>query len=1082
MKKFFLTLTVICLSLIVNAQVNSQWIRSTSISPDGQKIAFTHSGDIYVVPVSGGEAKPLTFHKAHDFMPIWSNDSKKISFASNRFGDFDIFVMDAEGGEAKRLTYHSNDEHPYAFTADNKSIVFGGQRLDAANHRQYPSGSQPEVYTAPVNGGRVNQLWTIPGEYIQMSKDGKTMVYHDKKGGENEWRKHHKSAITRDIWTYDVETNQHTMITTFEGEDRNPVFADNDRILYYLSEESGSFNVHKLSLNNPSDTEQVTSFELHPVRFLSISNSGKLCYTNHGELYTQVPGNDPQRVDVKIRTGGKVNNEQVIPVTGNATEMDVSPNGKEVVYVVRGDVFVSSVEGSFTKRITNTPEEERFVSFTPDGESIVYAAQRDTKWGIFKVSKTVDKEPYFYASTILNEEELVRNENDNYQPKVSPDGKEIAFIENRRSLKIFNIESKEIRGLLGPEELFYMRDGDQHFEWSPDSKWLLVDYSPTLSKSEIVLLCAQGERDMINLTESGFGDYGAKWVNGGEQIIWFSDRNGLRSYATSGSKQRDVYTMFFTRDGWDKFNMSKDEYELWKEVEKREKEKEEKKDDDKKKKLFGKKKKEETVDSTLIKIDWDGLKERKKRLTIHSSTLADAVLSKDGETLYYLARFEKDFNLWSTNLRTQETKMLIPLEAQWGNLSWNGDTTKLFMLSSGTISQIDLDAKSAKPIKISGELVLDVAAEREEMFDHVWKRTKEMFYTPDLHGAPWDKLHDEYKPKLASIANDVEFVELLSEMLGELNVSHSGARYRGGKANGTSTSSLGIFVDYNYTGSGIKIAEVISRGPLDKNHINVSAGMIIKKIDGVEISDDVDFAKYLNRKAGQFTMLNIYDPSEDKYMDITMKPISLGKESSLLYRRWVKMNESEVDSLSNGKLGYVHIPGMSDGPYRNIYERAMGKYAKSEGLVIDTRFNGGGDLVSDLAMFLTGERFLEYATESRSLDFEPTARWTKPSVALVNEANYSDGHCFACGYKDLGIGLLIGMPVPGTCSFAGWEMLQNGAVLWGSVPISARNMNGDWLENYQAEPDVVIKNMPGKIDKGIDQQLKKAVEELIKKL
>ncbi|MFP4557579.1 MAG: S41 family peptidase [Bacteroidales bacterium] len=1082
MKRVFFTLIVSCLGLLVNAQANSQWIRSASISPDGQNIAFTHSGDIYIIPVSGGEAKPLTFHMAHDFMPVWSNDGSKITFASNRFGDFDVFVMDVDGGEAKRLTYHSNDEYPYSFTADNKSIVFGAQRLDAADHRQYPSGSQPEVYTVPVEGGRVNQLWTIPGEYIQVSKDGKRMVYQDKKGGENQWRKHHKSAITRDIWTYDADADKHEMITSFEGEDRNPVFTDDDKSIYYLSEESGSFNVHKLSLDNPSNTKQISSFELHPVRFLSISNSGKLCYTHHGELYTQVEGGSPQMVDVNIRSSTKVNNEQVIPVTGNATEMDIAPNGKEVVYVVRGDVFVSSVEGSFTKRITNTPEEEGFVSFTPDGESIIYAAQRDAKWGVYKVTKTVEREPYFYASTILEEKELIRNENDNYQPKVSPNGKEVAFIENRRSLKIFNIESKDIRGLLGPDELFYMRDGDQHFEWSPDNKWLLVEYSPTLSRSEIVLLCAQGERDMINLTESGFGDYGAKWVNGGEQIIWFSDRHGLRSYATSGSRQRDVYSMFFTRDGWDKFNMSKDEYELWKEIQEREKEKEAEKEDDKKKKLFGKKKKEEAVDTTLIKIDWPGLKERKKRLTIHSSILADAVLSKDGETLYYLARFEKDFNLWTTNLRTQETKMLIPLGAQGGSLSWDGDTTKLFMLSSGTISQIDLEAKSAEPIKISGELVLDIAAEREEMFNHVWKRTKEMFYTSDLHGAPWEKLRNEYKPKLSSIANDFEFVELLSEMLGELNVSHSGARYRSDASHDTKTASLGIFVDYNHTGQGIKIAEVIDQGPLDKSHINVSEGMIIKRIDGEEISDDVDFAKYLNRKAGHFTMLHIYDPSEDKYLDITMKPITLAEQSSLLYRRWVKINEEEVDSLTNGKLGYVHIPGMSDGPYRNTYERAMGKYAESEGLVIDTRFNGGGDLVSDLAMFLTGERFLEYATESRSLDFEPTARWTKPSVALVNEANYSDGHCFACGYQDLGIGLMIGMPVPGTCSFAGWEMLQNGKVLWGAVPLSAKNMNGDWLENYQAEPDVVIKNMPGKIDKGIDQQLERAVEELLKKL
>ena len=211
-----------------------------------------------------------------------------------------------------------------------------------------------------------------------------------------------------------------------------------------------------------------------------------------------------------------------------------------------------------------------------------------------------------------------------------------------------------------------------------------------------------------------------------------------------------------------------------------------------------------------------------------------------------------------------------------------------------------------------------------------------------------------------------------------------------------------------------------------------------------------------------------------------MKPISLRDEGRLLYERWVKQNELDVEKLSNGKLGYVHIPGMSDGSYRVTYEKAMGKYFDKEGLIVDTRFNGGGDLVGDITMFLTGEQFMTYAVESRDLGYEPNYRWTKPNVAMINEANYSDGHCFACAYKDLGIGKIIGMPTPGTCSFAGWEGLQNGKVRWGSVPVSAKNKAGEWLENNQTEPDIKVKNMPGVIDQGRDQQLEAAVKVLLK--
>lgn len=1075
MKKVFSFAIALLFSGVLLAS-NSNWLRYASISPDGEKIAFTFKGDLYLVSSEGGEAKALTFHEAHDYMPVWNNDGSKIAFASNRFGNFDVFVINVDGGEVKRLTYHSNNESPYSFTPDNKEVIFGAARLDAVNHRQFPTGSQPEVYSVAVSGSRVNQVWTIPAEDIQISKDGQQYIYHDKPGGENPFRKHHTSSVTRNIWKYDIKTNKHQMIVSFKGEDRSPVFSPDEQSFYYLSEESGTFNVHQKSFGDALQNNQITEFSMHPVRYLSISDEGTLCYTNHGDLYTQTNNSEAKKLEVNIRTEGKTNNQVIIPISGNVSEMAVSPNGKEVAYIVRGEVFVSSVEGKFTKRITNTPAQERFVSFSPDGKSLIYASERNALWSIFQTKKLNDKEPYFYASTLLKEEAIIHNEHDNYEPKFAPNGKEIAYIENKIFLKIFNIETKQIRTLLTKDELYYMRDGGQYFEWSPDSKWLLVEYTPVLANVEVVLLSADGNQKMINLTESGYGDRSPKWVNGGKQILWFSDRQGLRSQANSGSRQQDVYSMFLTQDAWDKFNMTKDDYALWKEINKKP-EKAKPASDKKKKKE--KKTVEPKKDTLTLKIDWNNLRERKSRFTIHSSNLSDAVLSKDAETLYYLTSFEKGINLWSTNLRTKATKMLVKLSGRSGSLTWDKEMKNLFLLSSGKISKIDLKAKKAKPISIKGELTLDVKAERKHMFDHVWKRNKTMFYISDYHGAPWDQLRTEYEAKLPSIGNDFEFAELLSEMLGELNVSHSGARYRARNPLGDQTAALGIFIDYDYKGNGIRIAEVINGGPLDKKHLKINAGMIIQQIDGEIISADIDFAKLLNRKASAFTSLYIFDPATKSYQYVTVKPISLRQEGRLLYKRWVKANADEVDRVSGGTLAYVHIPGMGDGPYRDTYEKVMGKYHDRDGLIVDTRNNGGGDLVSDLAMFFTGKKFIDYAIESRSMGYEPNFRWTKPSLAMVNESNYSDGSCFACGYQELGIGKLVGMPVPGTCSWAGWEGLQNGTVRWGSIPLSAKNSKGEWMENVETIPEIMVKNMPGVIDNGRDQQLESAIKDMM---
>ena len=1078
MKKIILIMFLLFVSLL-GAQKNSQWIRYASISPDGEKIVFTFKGDLYLVNSAGGEAKPLTFHKAHDFTPVWNKKSTKIAFASDRYGNFDVFTIDVKGGEPSRLTYHSNNEIPFSFSADGKNIIFGGQRLDHVDHRQYPRSYLPEVYRVPVKGGRVDQVWTIPAEDVKIRKDGKQMIYHDKKGGENYWRKHHTSSVTRDIWKYDVDDNKHTQITKFNGEDRSPIYSVDEKNIYYLSEKSGTFNVHMLNLNEPEKNKQITDFKMHPVRFLSVAKDGTICFTHNGDLFIKKENKKKVKLDVSVLSVSKTNDNKIVSVKGNVREMAISPDGKEIAYIVRGEIFVTAVKGSMTKRITNTAAQERFVSFSPDGKSIIYASERNSKWGIYKTSKVNNKEPYFYASTILNEDALIVNNKDNYQPKYSPDGKQIAYIENRRTLRVYNLKNKKAMTLLSTEKLFYMRDGDQYFEWSPDNLWLLVEYTPNLANTEIVLLRVDKSKKMINLTESGYNDSRPKWVNDGKQMLWFSNRHGLRSYANSGAKQRDVYSMFFTRDAWDKFSMTKDEYALYKEM--KDKDKKKKKDSKKKdsKKKKGKDDKEKKKIEKL-KFNWDGLNERKKKFTIHSSYLSDAVLSKDGETLYYLASFEKGINLWSTKLRTKETKMLIRLSGRRGSLKWDKDKKNLYLLSGGRISKIEVSKKSKKPIGIRGEITFDKTAERKQMFEHVWKRTKSMFYISTFHGADWDALRKNYEPKLLSIGNNHEFVEFLSEMLGELNVSHCGARNYDFDPNGDKTASLGVFIDYEYTGKGIKIAEVIKNGPLDKEHIKVRPGMIIQKINGVTMASNIDQAKYLNKIAGKFISLHIFDPDRKSYVDITIKPVTLRDEGRLLYNRWIKANEKDVEKLSKGKLAYVHIPGMGDGPYRSAYDKALGKYFDRKGLIVDTRFNSGGDLVGDITMFLTGERFMTYAIEGRDLGFEPNYRWTGPSVAMVNEANYSDGHCFSSGYQDLGIGKLIGMPVPGTCSFAGWEMLQDGKTLWGSIPVSAKNKAGEWLENNQTIPEIQIKNMPGIIDKGRDQQLEAAVSELLK--
>ena len=876
------------------------------------------------------------------------------------------------------------------------------------------------------------------------------------------------SAVARDIWIYDRKAGTHRQITTFAGEDRNPVFTDDEKAFYYLSEESGSFNVHKMSVEG-GKSQQLTSFKGVPVRFLSIANTGTLAFGFDGQIYTMPAGGRPQKLDIAVSADNRANNERILSVNNGAQNLVVAPSGKEVAFTYRGDVFVNSVEGGGTKRITTTPETENGVEFAPDGKSIVYASERGGKWSIYEARRTRDAEPYFFASTVVKEAPVVSNEHQNTHPSYSPDGKQLAYLEDRNNLQILDLATKQTRTILTDKELF---GGDHHFEWSPDGKWILFDLDvPGIAPGEIGLVRADGTGKVINLTESGFNDARGKWILGGKAMLWFSNRDGLKSVAQSGQAQQDAYAMFFDREAWERFRLNKDEIALVKEAE----------DKLAKVRVDSVKQQGDTARPARkggeLALDLDGIDERKARLTVASASMGDALVSKDGEMLYYLARFEKGMNLWSTNMRTKETKMVLTLNANSGSMAWDKEQKYIFLLSDGAISRIDPTSAKRDMVAMSGEEALDVDAERAAMFDHVWRRTRDTFYSKGYHGIDWIGLRPVYAKYLPHIGNNFEFAEMMAEMLGELNISHSGATFnqieRQRRQHGVTRTAF----DQTYTGAGAKIDEVIKDGPLDRHDVTIRPGTIIESVDGNPIPPTKDIAELLNRKAGKNVLLGLADGATKS--EIVVKPVTRAEENRLLYARWVKRNADDVDKASNGQLGYVHIPGMNDGAYRTTFEDIMGKYATRKGVVVDTRFNGGGDLVADLAMFLSGKKFFDYTTDTRSTGYEPNFRWTKPTVAMANEANYSDGHCFAYTYKAQKLGPLVGMPTPGTCTFAGWESLQDG-IRWGVPGVGVKDATtGKYLENQQTDPDIKVMNKFDVVSKGRDLQLEAAIAALL---
>lgn len=1058
------------------AQESPLWLRYPAISPDGQQIVFSYQGDLYRVSSSGGTATALTHHPAYDYMPVWSPDGQQIAFTSDRFGNFDVFVVSASGGTPQRLTFHSAGDFPSDFSPDGQAVMFTSARLDAASNRQFPSGVLPELYQVGINGGRVKQVLTVPAELARISPDGRKIIYHDRKGYEDSMRKHHTSSVTRDVWIYDTQAKSFAQLSDFAGEDRNPVFAPNQQEIFYLSEEKGSFNVFKMPVDNPTARMQITSFEKHPLRSLSIARNGTLCYSFNGEIYTQNANGSPQKVAIQLFADAQTNATETVPVREGATEMAVSPNGKEIAFVVRGEIFVSSVESGLTKRITNTPEQERSISFSPDGRAILYAGERNQSWNLYQTKIARAEEKYFFNATLLKEEPVLVSPAETFQPQFSPNGEEVAYLENRTTLKVLNLKTQQSRVIVPGDKNYSYSDGDQYYAWSPDGKWFLVEFLQNQQwTSEVGLVSAEGGKEIINLTQSGYSDNVPRWAQDGQMILWFSDRDGMKNHASWGAES-DVYGMFLTQEAYDKFLLNEEEAKLAQEAQSEEK-KESPTPDPKAKTS------PETKSPKALKIDWEGLEQRKKRLTIHSSLLSDALVSRDGEHLYYLARFEKGFDLWTTNLRTRETKILVKLGASNGGaLVWDSKAEQIFMISDGNLFKINPKDGKKENIRYQGEMRLQRAEERAYLFEHMWRQVRAKFYLPELHQTEWDFYKKEYARFLPHIQNNYDFAEMMSELLGELNASHTGCRYSPQTENADQTASLGVFYEEGYAGKGLKIAEIMKGSPLLKAGTKIKAGVIIEKIDGQEITPTTNPYALLNRKAGHYTLLSLFDEKTAQRWEETIKPISLGEENELRYQRWVETNRDDVEKLSGGKIGYVHVRGMNDGSFRTVYEEVLGKNYEKQALIVDTRFNGGGWLHDDLATFLNGQRYLDFVPRGQNIGSEPQFKWKKPSVVVMSESNYSDAHMFPFVYKQMKIGQLVGMPVPGTGTAVWWERLQDPTLVFGIPQVGMRTLDGKWLENTQLEPDVKAMNRPETVSKGEDTQIKKAVEILMGQL
>ena len=1064
MKKHILAAAMLLGAVAPAFAATPLWMRDVALSPDGSRLAFCYKGDIFTVPVSGGMATRLTSTPDYEQRPVWSPDGKQIAFASDKNGNFDIYIVEARGGLPTRLTYNSAAELPEGFTADGSAVLYSAAIQAPASSAAYPVGRLTQLWQIGTDGGAPTQVLGTPARFISHLPGDKGMLYQDVKGYEDEWRKHHTSSVTRDIWLLDKDGN-HKNLTHRGGENLNPVAGSDGDTFYFLSErDGGSMNVYKSSVSNPEQVVAVTDFKTHPVRFLSRGADGTLAFTYDGDIYTMRDGGAPVKVDIAVVDDYQPDVEK-FSVRSGASEAVASPDGNSVALVWRGNVFVTSTDYSTTRQITDTPEAERQVTWVPDGKALYYTSERDGKFNIYKATMgRADSEPDFAHATTIVEEAVFENDgHERTYPRLSPDGKSLAFILDRNKLAVRDMATGKVKELTDGST-YRHRDGGFYYTWSPDSRWIaleIIDRKHDPYSDVAIIDPVSGE--LTNLTNSGYFDQTPVWVMDGNALMFLSERYGMRNHASWGS-QYDVMLAFMNQDALDRWNLSEEDLALLEDAEK----KDDKKDDKDSK-------------SKDVEVDLSRITDRIVRVTPQSAFLEDAAMTADGSTLYYLSEApDGGSQLWTFSPREDEHRLVTTLSGARG-FDVTPDGKNIFIMGS-TPRQLNTKTDKLTPVSYSVNTSINHDAEREYMYDYMTREVAERFYVADMNGVDWPGLTTAYRRFLPHINNNYDFAELLSELLGELNVSHTGGRFSGYNADMPDrTASLGLLFDVADNGQGgMLISEVIAGGPLDKASSKVRPGMRLTHINGTPLTPDTDLSKLLTDQAGRRTLITLSDNGSS--FDEVVKPVSTGYVSQLMYDRWVKQRAADVDRLSGGRLGYVHIESMADDSFRKVYSDLLGKYNDREGVIIDIRWNSGGRMHEDIEVLFSGQKYFTQEIRGEETCDMPSRRWNKPSVMLIDEACYSNAHGTPWVYKHQGLGQLVGMPVPGTMTSVNWVRMVDPTMVFGIPVIGYRLADGSFLENQQLEPDVKVANDPAALTAGEDAQLRTAVETLLRQI
>ena len=1050
------------------------------------RIVFSYLGDIWTADENGQNVQRLTVNRASDVFGRFSPDGRWIAFSSDRGSNLDVYIIPAEGGNAKQLTFHSAADTVLGWTPDSGAILFSSNRGEHV---------MAQLYIVNADGGLPRPAGTDMGVLGSFSPDGKRIAYNPK--SQAYWRKFYRGSFQSDVMVVDIAAKRFTQLTDFDGLDASPMWG-RDGSIYFVSDREGNglSNIWRIS-ENGGKAERVTSFKSGDVRWPAMSADGRVIVFEHdfGIWKFDVSSRKSSPIKLNIAAETAENLTETMQFNSEADDYDLAPSSRRIAFSIRGEIFTAPVQEGDLKQITEGPARERNVRYAPDGKTIAFVSDRSGREEIYITA--VDRAAEAQKITDLDTLKFAY--------AWSPDSKEIAFTSSDDKLRKVNVENKQVVvldtsrfGNFGPPV------------WSPDGKWLAYSKPDDTRTTDIYLLAATGqEKEARKIT----------FDSNSESNPWFAANGGKlffqRIEASGGNTPVSVQIYSLTLERLDR---DPDDPE-----ERAESDTAQTPPAEQAEGAPGPRRgppAQRRQPPREINVDWPGLKRRTRQVTRMPFPVLSFRVAPDSRTIVFvttepagMGNIPVIYSVQDDGRRLTRITSGQPPTAGGGrgpgggffgggisqlNISHDGRT--LFFRERDNIYSVSIPAAPAgasaptaaarggdgprRRINFNVRVRVDRPAEWTEMFDDAWRTMKYRFYDPQMHGINWDTMRAKYQPLVQYVGDRQELLNIINEMIGELNASHTGAAPPpGSRAGGVSTGHLGLELEPDNAAGRYRITHIFEDGPADKDWVRVSNGDYLISINGKEVRAGDNYWQLLNNRLNRKAEVVFNSkPTAEGAWNARIETVNQGAFSQLRYERWVKERRKRVDEISGGRIGYLHIQAMNQ-PSLRKFQKELREFRNKEALVIDQRWNGGGNIEQELLAILVQRQYQVWQPRGTEPAGRPFAGFFGPKVVLQNWRSASNAEMFPAGFRALGLGKVIGTPTMGAVIGTGsYSLIDGSTVRTPGVGVYLADPKRTNMENYGVQPDILIENSPEDNLADRDRQLEAAVAELMKQL